>query len=179
MGRLIVLLRGVNLVSRNRVSMPELREALEGAGFEEVRTYVQSGNVVLTTTRAPARVAKDVATIVDERFGLDIGVVVRTRAQLAKVIEHDPLGPVVTEPKRAQVTFLDGKPDPAALEELEAAATGGELVEHVGHEIYTWHPSGMGKSRLARLLSGKALGVTATSRNWATVTALLAIAEDD
>lgn len=178
MARLIVLLRGVNLVSRNRVSMPVLREALAAVGFESVRTYVQSGNVVLTSKRAPTRVAKEVAKVVDERFGLDIGVVVRTRAELAKAIDRNPLGSIVTEPKRCQVTFLDGKPDPAALEKLEAAASGGEVIAHVGREIYTWHPSGMGHSKLARLLSGKALGVTATSRNWATVTALLALADE-
>ena len=176
MAHLIVLLRGVNLVSRNRVSMPVLREVLVAAGYEDVRTYLQSGNVVLTTERAPTRVAKDVAKVIEERFGLEIGVVVRTRAELAKVIDRNPLGSVVTEPKRCQVTFLDGEPDPAAFDGLRAAASGGEVVEHAGREIYTWHPAGLGHSKLARLLSGKSLGVTATSRNWATVTAVLAIA---
>jgi uncharacterized protein (DUF1697 family) len=77
------------------------------------------------------------------------------------------------------VTFLDGKPDGAALEKVKAAASGGEEVVYIGHELYTWHPSGMGRSRLARLLSGKALGVTATSRSWSTVTALLALAGEE
>ena len=178
MARVIVLLRGVNLVSRNRVSMPLLREALAEAGFGDVRTYVQSGNVALTTRRAPARVAKEVADVVAERFGLDIGVVVRTRTELAKVVARDPLASIVSEPKRYQVTFLDGEPDRAAVGKLEAAASGGEVVEHIGREIYTWHPSGMGHSKLARLLSGKSPGVTATSRNWATVTALLTLADE-
>ena len=176
---LIVLLRGVNLVTRNRVSMPVLRQALADAGYEDVRTYVQSGNVVLTTRRAPPRVAKEVAKVVHERFGLDVAVVVRTRAELSAVIDRNPLCSVVTDPKRCQVTFLDGKPDRAALEKLGAAAADGEVVAHLGREIYTWHPSGMGRSKLARLLSGKAMGVTATSRNWATVTALLALADGD
>jgi uncharacterized protein (DUF1697 family) len=176
--RLIVLLRGVNLVTRNRVAMPVLREALGEAGFEDVRTYVQSGNVVLATKRTPVRVAREVAEVIAERFGLDIAVIVRTRAELAEVIDRNPLGSVVTDPKRCQVTFLGGKPNPEALGKLEAAASGGEVVELVGHEVYTWHPSGMGQSKLARLLSGKALGVAATSRNWATVTALLALADE-
>ena len=176
MARLIVLLRGVNLVKRNRVSMPILREALAEAGFEDVATYLQSGNVVLTTTRTPAAVATAVAATIDERFGLDIGVAVRTRAEFSRIVRLDPLGSVADDPKRYQVTFLDGKPDPAALETLETAASGGERVVAVGREIYTWHPSGLGRSKLARLLSGKALGATATSRNWSTVTALLALA---
>ena len=178
MPRLIVLLRGVNLVSRNRVSMPELREALAEAGFEDVKTYVQSGNVVVTTKQAPSRVAKAVARLIDERFDLDIGVVVRTRAELATIVRRSPLASVATDSKRYQVTFLDGDPDPAAVEKLEAAAAVGERVVLVGRELYTWHPSGMGRSKLARLLSGKALGVTATSRNWSTVTALLALADE-
>ncbi|HEX5028231.1 MAG TPA: DUF1697 domain-containing protein [Gaiellaceae bacterium] len=177
MARLIVLLRGVNLVKHNRVSMPILREALTEVGFEEVATYVQSGNVVVTTSRAPAAVAKAVAAAIDERFGLDVGVAVRTRAELAKIVERDPLGSVADDPKRYQVTFLDSPLERAALEKLEAAAVGGERVEAVGREIYTWYPGGMGRSKLARLVSGKALG-NATSRNWSTVTALLALAAD-
>ena len=177
MARLIVLLRGVNLVKHNRVSMPILREALTEVGFEEVATYVQSGNVVVTTSRAPAAVAKAVAAAIDERFGLDVGVAVRTRAELAKIVERDPLGSVADDPKRYQVTFLDSPPERAALEKLEAAAVGGERLEAVGREIYTWYPDGMGRSKLARLVSGKALG-NATSRNWSTVTALLALAAD-
>jgi uncharacterized protein (DUF1697 family) len=77
------------------------------------------------------------------------------------------------------VTFLDGDPDPAAVEKLEAVAADGEVVVQLGRELYTWHPSGMGRSKLARLLSGKALGATATSRSWATVTALLALADEE
>jgi len=176
--RLIVLLRGVNLVTRNRVSMPVLREALGEAGYEDARTYVQSGNVVLTTRRSTERVAKDVAEVIQASFGLDIAVVVRTRAELAKVVDRNPLGSVATDPKRCQVTFLDGKPDATAVRKLDEVASDGEVVKHVGREIYTWHPSGMGRSKLARALSGKALGVAATSRNWATVTALLALADE-
>jgi len=176
--RLIVLLRGVNLVKHNRVSMPLLREALAEAGFDDAATYVQSGNVVVGTRRSPAETANAVAAVVHDRFGLDIAVAVRTRAELAKIVECDPLRSVADDPKRYQVTFLDAKPDPAALEKLETAASGGERVVALEREIYTWHPSGAARSKLARLLSGKALGATATSRNWATVTALLALADE-
>ena len=70
--RLIVLLRGVNLAGRNRVSMPELREALEEAGFEDVSTYVQSGNVVLSSKASAKQVGTDVRRLIADRFGLDI-----------------------------------------------------------------------------------------------------------
>ena len=72
--RHIVLLRGINLVKRNRISMPELRGALDEAGFGDVRTYVQSGNVVLSSHGSPERVARDVGALIKKRFDLDITV---------------------------------------------------------------------------------------------------------
>jgi uncharacterized protein (DUF1697 family) len=178
MARVVVFLRGVNLVSRNRVSMPVLREALEEAGFEQVKTYVQSGNVVLTTNGAANGVPQAVAKVVKERFGIEIGVVVRTRAQLAAVVKRNPLAKVASNPKLYHVTFLDKAPARAAVQKLEAAAVGGETVVRVGRELYSWHPDGMGRSKLGRLLSDKRLGVTATSRNWATVMAVRALADE-
>jgi uncharacterized protein (DUF1697 family) len=175
--RLIVLLRGVNLAGRNRVSMPQLREALEEAGFEDVSTYVQSGNVVLSSGKSTNGVARDVAHLIADRFRLDIAVVVRTRAQLAKVVERNPLERVATSPKQYQVTFLEKAPGAEVLRKLEAAAAGKERIVHVGRELYAWHPDGVGRSKLAALMSGKGLGVTATARNWTTVTKLLELAD--
>jgi uncharacterized protein (DUF1697 family) len=176
--RVVVFLRGVNLVSRNRVSMPVLREALEDAGFEDVSTYVQSGNVVVSSTASAKRVGRDVERLIADRFRLDIKVVVRTRAQLAAVVKRNPLGKVAKNPKLYQVTFLEKAPAANVLRKLEEVAAGDEQVVHVGRELYAWHPDGVGRSKLARLLSGKGLGVTATSRNWATVTAVLALADE-
>ena len=179
MARLIVLLRGVNLAGRNRVSMPQLREALEDVGFEDVRTYVQSGNVVLTSSRSAKQVRRDVERILADRFALDVKVVVRTRAELAKVVEHNPLGTVAKSPKLYQVTFLESAPKAELLRKLEAAAAGREQVVSHGRELYAWHPDGVGRSKLATLMSGKGLGVTATARNWTTVTTLLELADSD
>jgi len=175
--RLIVLLRGVNLASRNRIAMPDLRQALEGAGFGDVGTYVQSGNVVLSTPLSAKRVGSDVERLLADRFELDVKVVVRTRAELAKVVERNPLGKVATNPKLYQVTFLDAAPSAEVLRKLEAAAAGKEQVAHVGRELFAWHPDGVARSKLAALMSGKGLGVTATARNWATVTRLLEMAD--
>lgn len=178
MPRFVVLLRGVNVVAHNRVSMPELRLALAQAGFDDVTTYLQSGNIVLGADLAPEPLGRAVARLVTERFGLDIGVVVRTRDQLREVVARDPLTLFATDPKRYQVTFLDGEPDPGAVRALEAVVARGEQLVRIGRELYTWHPDGVGRSKLARRLSGKSLGVTATSRNWTTVTALLALAAE-
>ena len=178
MARVIVLLRGVNIGPRNRVAMPKLRDVLQDAGFDDVRTYVQSGNVVLSSSSSAVKVAREVERHVAKAFGLDIAVVARTRAALAKVVERDPLGDVVDNPKRYQVSFLDGKPSRAVLRKLEAAVVPPEQLVAVGREIYAWHPAGVARSKLWALLAGRDLGVTATARNWTTVTKLLALADE-
>jgi uncharacterized protein (DUF1697 family) len=73
--QVIVLLRSINLGSRNRISMPELREALADAGYDDVRTYLQSGDVVLTSTASAKKIARDCERVIADRFGLDIDVV--------------------------------------------------------------------------------------------------------
>jgi uncharacterized protein (DUF1697 family) len=176
--RLIVLLRGVNLAGRNRVAMSQLREALEESGFEDVSTYVQSGNVVLSSKTAAKQVGAEVERLIAKRFDLDIKVVVRTRAQLVAVVKRNPFGKVAKNPKLYQVTFLEKAPPAEVMRKLEAAASGKEQVAHIGRELYAWHPDGVGRSKLAALMSGKGLGVTATARNWTTVTRLLEMADE-
>src|SRR3954471_23725887 len=88
----IVLLRGINIGPRNRIAMPALREALEDAGFEDVRTYVQSGNVVLASKTKPEQTARKVERVIAETFGLEIPAIVRTQAELARVAKLNPLG---------------------------------------------------------------------------------------
>jgi uncharacterized protein (DUF1697 family) len=175
----IVLLRGINLGSTNRIAMPALREALADAGFEDVQTYLQSGNVVLSSRAAPATVARKCKTLIAEHFGLDIDVVVRTRAELAEVVRRNPLGDVAKDPKRYQVSFLSAKPTAEVVRKLEALAAGDERLVASGRELYAWHPSGVARSKLWAALAGRGLGVTATARNWTTVTKLLELADSD
>jgi len=175
--RHIVLLRGINLGSRNRVSMPQLRKVLTEAGFEDVRTYLQSGNVVLTSKASPARVARTCEQHIADAVGLDVDVVVRTRDELAKVVRRDPLGKVATDPKRYQVSFLSEKLEPAVVRKLREAAVEPEQLVVSGREVYAWHPGGVARSKLWTQLAGRGLGVTATSRNWTTVTSLLELAD--
>ena len=157
--------------------MAQLRSALEEAGFERVATYVQSGNVVLTSSDSTAKVARAVEQLIEKEFDLKIPVVVRTRAQLAKVVERDPLGKVAKNPKRYQVSFLAAKPGREVVRKVEAAAVEPERVVVRGREIYAWHPEGVARSKLWSLLAGRSLGVEATARNWTTVTKLLELAD--
>jgi uncharacterized protein (DUF1697 family) len=176
--RQVALLRGVNIGPRNRVAMPALRKLLSGAGFEDVRTYVQSGNVVLSSGASPERVARDVKEVIADGFGLDVAVIVRTRDELAAVVDRDPLGDVATDPKRYQVSFLSAEPDPGVVRQLEALAVAPERLVAIGRELYAWHPEGVARSRLWARLAGRDLGVSATARNWTTVQRLLAMADD-
>jgi uncharacterized protein (DUF1697 family) len=169
----IALLRGINIGPRNRIAMGELRDALAEDGFESPRTYLQSGNVVLAANADPSQ---KVTRLIADRFGLDIAVLVRTRAQLAAVVRHDPFGPAATDPKRYQVTFLEKKLKPEVAEKVEATAVKGELVAVHGREVYAWHASGIARSKLWAVLASRSLGVEATSRNWTTVLALLELA---
>ena len=179
MARLVVLLRGINIGSRNRIAMPALREALDEAGYEDVRTYVQSGNVVLSSGASAKQAARDVERLIADRFGLDIAVVARTRNELAKVVDRNPLARVAKDPKRYQVSFLEAKPTAKVVRELEEVATVKEKVVSIGREIYAWHPDGVARSKLWARLAGKDLGTTATARNWTTVTKLLELADAD
>ena len=120
--------------------MPKLREALVDAGFGDVKTYLQSGNVVLSSGASPDTVARKARRLIGDRFGLDIDVVVRTRDELAKAVRRNPLGDVAKDPKRYQVSFLSTKPDSKVVGKLEALAAGGERLVASGQELYAWAP---------------------------------------
>src|SRR5438094_10472418 len=99
MPRHVVLLRGINLVRHNRIAMPELCAALGPDGFRNVVTYVQSGNVVLSSRASPERVAKRVHAAIEQRLGLDIAVLVRSDAEPAEAALRKPLGLIRTNPR--------------------------------------------------------------------------------
>jgi uncharacterized protein (DUF1697 family) len=157
--------------------MPSLREQLGNSGFEDVSTYVQSGNVVVSSDLSPEQLALECKRTIAEGFGLDIEVLVRTRDALAAIVARNPLGDIAVNPKRYQVTFLAAELDLGKLESLTSLATGGERLIAIGRELYAWHPDGVARSRLWARLGGQGLGVAATSRNWSTATALLELAD--
>jgi uncharacterized protein (DUF1697 family) len=156
--------------------MARLRETLEEAGFTDVRTHLQSGNVVLVSRSKPQQTARKCERAIEDEFGLSIDVVVRTPAELARVVKRNPLGKVAKDPKRYQVSFLAG-PLPAGVKpKLQEALREPEELVFASREIYAWHPDGVARSKLWAALAGRGLGVTATARNWTTVTKLLELA---
>ena len=176
--RQIVLLRGINLGPKNRISMPALREILTEAGFENPRTYLQSGNVVLSSELSSEELAGRCRGIVQEALGLDLPVITRTRDELAETIDRNPLAEVADNPKRYQVTFLSEALGADRVGELTALASPTERLVAIGRELYAWHPEGVARSKLSMRLGAQSLGVNATARNWTTVTSLLAMADE-
>jgi uncharacterized protein (DUF1697 family) len=176
MARHVLLLRGINLGGKRRVAMADLRAALSDAGYEDVATYVQSGNVVLESTARPAELEPAVASLIAERFGFEVPVCARSASQLAKILAHDPIPGAAEDPKHYQVTFLADRAPAVVVHRLEELATDTERVAAHGRELYTFHPDGIARSRLGKALAVKELGMSATARNWTTVTTLAEMA---
>jgi uncharacterized protein (DUF1697 family) len=171
--RYAVLLRAVNVGGHNKVPMPWLRDAATDAGFTDVATYVQSGNLVLSSTSGAAAVGKSVAGLIQQEHGLDIEVIVRSRSDLAAVIKANPFPDAVADPKLLHVSFLAGKPSAATIKKLDPEEFAPERFAVKGSELYLWYPNGSGRSKMAAAPWEKRLGVRGTARNWRTVTTLL------
>jgi uncharacterized protein (DUF1697 family) len=177
MTRHIALLRGINVGGHNKVPMADLRGALEAAGFEDVKTYVQSGNVALTAKeKAPGKVGRAVERAIEDAFGFDVAVVVRSRAEVAALVEEDPLGDVATNPTYRIVVFLAEKLDRKRLADVDPKAFAPEAFALRDYEIVMWAPDGQRDSKLVKALSEKRTGVVGTARNWRTVEKLLDLA---
>jgi uncharacterized protein (DUF1697 family) len=171
MARLIAFLRGINLGSKRRVPMADLRALMEEAGYTDVRTVLASGNVVFTGPKAKAREKLEKALA--ERFGMSIDVVIRTMDELKAVVEADPFAEEVDNPTRYFVAFLDAKPQAKRHQALAQQDFAPDKFEAHDREVYAWCPDGMQNSRLMKELGKPGLAGTATVRNWATVNKLL------
>jgi uncharacterized protein (DUF1697 family) len=177
MARHIALLRGINVGGHKKVPMADLRAALADAGFEDVKTYVQSGNVALTAKeRSPAKVGRKIEQAIEDAFGFDVAVVVRSREEIAALVEDDPLGDVATNPTYRVVVFLAEKLDPKRVADVDPAAFAPEAFALRDYEIVMWAPDGQRDSKLVKTLSEKRTGVVGTARNWKTVLKLLDLA---
>jgi uncharacterized protein (DUF1697 family) len=169
----VALLRGINLGSHNKVPMPKLRALVEGLGYRDVATYIQSGNVVLTTTESAAKVGKAIHDAIDKEFGFDVAVVVRTSTQLKKVVDANPFAKKAKDDGHLHVIFLAAKPKADKVKALTSGDWGDEEVAVKGTEAYLHLPNGYGRAKLNNMLVEKKLGVATTTRNWRTTAKLL------
>jgi uncharacterized protein (DUF1697 family) len=174
MSTFAALLRGINVGGKSRVPMAELRSALSSLGFEDVVTYIQSGNVVF---RSPRGNAKEVATRIEKevakRFGVNAAVLIRTPPELAEIADANPFLSAESDLTKLHVVFLDGRPGARAAAQLDPARSPPDEFRLSGREIYLHLPNGFGRSKLTIDYFERRLGATATARNWKTLLGLL------
>ena len=172
----IAMLRGVN-VGGNPLKMDWLRAACEEIGLRDVRTYVQSGNIVFTSRLGAAAIAQTLKATVDAQTRLPVRVVIRSAAELAKIVAGNPfLKQDDVDVAKLHVTFLDKTPAQSPLARLDALAGSRDQYRLAGREIYLHCPINYGETKLSNTAIEKVLGVGATTRNWKTVTTLYEMA---
>lgn len=169
----VALLRGINLGSKRRVAMADLRTWVSDLGYTSVRTLLQSGNVVFRSNKRMPTVRKELEAALAAGAGFSIDCVLRTVEELRAVVAADPLGKVATEPSKYLVSFLD---KPGDWPKVDLTEFEPERAYFEGREAYFWVPGGMYKSKIIAAFPARK-GELATVRNWNTVTKLLALAE--
>lgn len=177
MARLIALLRAVNVGGR-KLPMAELRAVCGRLGWEDVETYIQSGNLLFRAKGGAAELEARLESAIEETFSLEVPVMVRTAGQWADCAAANPFPDAARdEPNRLQLLVSKHPPSEDAAEKLMARASAGELVKAAGGALWFHYPAGVGTSKLTPALIDKACGSPATGRNWRTVVKLKEMAE--
>ena len=175
MPRQAALFRGINVGRNRRVSMADIREVLE-EHYDDVRTHGQSGNVVFTATKSGKALERELEHMMVAELGLETRILVRTAAELGRIVKKNPIAAAAKNPSRYLVTFLADKPEAAKLKTLRGDFGSEQAVVH-GKEVYSWHPDGLQRSKLAGLIAD-GLGTVGTARNWNTVEKLREITSE-
>ncbi len=174
----VALIRGINVGGRSQLSMTELRSTLSDAGFPDVRTHIQSGNLLITPVSGPKQLAKTLEQAIEERFGLTVHVITRTRKELGEIIARNPLLKPAMKPSSLHAIFLESAPAAEKVADLDPDRSPPDRFAVSGKEIYLHYPNGSGRSKLSLDYFERKLGVTGTARNWNTVTKLLELLGD-
>ncbi len=168
------MLRAVN-VGGSLLPMAELRAAFVDMGHDDARTYIQSGNVVFASSIPATRLQTEIESGLEARFGRALPVVLRTGAQLTRVLRTNPLSGE-RDPKKTHVTFLRQKPEAARVRGLDTEAFLPDEFRVAGLEVYVYCPDGYGRTKITNAYFERALKVPATTRNLTTVTKLAGMA---
>jgi uncharacterized protein (DUF1697 family) len=179
MPRYAALLRAINVGGNRRVPMARLRELLEDDGFTDVATYVNSGNVVLTSPEKAATVSARIAALLEDEFGFAVPTIVRTKAQLAKVVATDPIPGGTDSPRHYQVTFLERKLPASTWTDVDPDAWGDSTYVAGPTELFTFTPGGVHADKLLRALGKAHKDTPGTARNWTTVCKLVEMLDAD
>ena len=173
MTRMVALLRAVNVGGR-KLPMAEFRAHVAELGWKNVATYIQSGNLVFDAACSPAEAAATLETLIARHYGYESPAIVRTRAQWASYPPGNPFPDEARETPGYLLMLLSKQPPTAdAAVSIQARAAAGEQVKQAGDALWIHFPRGSGTSKLTPAFLDKAIGSTATSRNYRTVCTLL------
>ncbi len=171
----IVLLRGINVGGNNKIKMAELRNLLTAAGFQSVKTYIQSGNIVLNADETDENtISSTIKTLIAAHYGYQIEVLTISVSDYKTVMENNPFPDVPVESyKFLAVTLLSDVPVLDNLQAIEAKQQPSEQLKIVGKAFYMFCPNGYGKTKLDNKTIEKTLQVKATTRNWRSMLKIL------
>lgn len=171
----IALLRGINVSGQKLLKMEELRKVFEGMGFKNVRSYIQSGNIIFETAKTkPEKLCSKIQKELLKIFGYEVTVVVRTIPEIEEVIKKYPFSKVRKhEECRIYVSFLERVPDKAAVKELIALNSEDEMFHIADDNLYVLLRHGFPDSLTGKNIIEKKLKIRATTRNWNTVNKLI------
>ena len=168
----IALLRGINVGAGRAVPMADLRTLCSSLGWNNPRTYIQSGNLVFDADGEGAGLAASLETALAARYPFSIPVLVRSAPQWRTLAADQPFSGW-SDPKQLSVTLLDGEPTPAAWAALAPWTDGGDAIERIGDRVWVKSPGGYGETRFSNAWLEKKLGLRATTRNRSTVDTIL------
>jgi uncharacterized protein (DUF1697 family) len=173
----IALLRGINVTGHKIIKMADLKAMFEKMSYKNVRTYIQSGNVVFESPKAGnAVLAKKIEAGLVKALGYNVTVIIRTKDEIENVVKNYPFGKVKNhESYRSDVAFLSAEPEQAAIKELESLSTKEEMFRVLGDNVYTIRNKSFPDSLIGKNILEKKLKVRATIRNWNTVNKILTI----
>jgi uncharacterized protein (DUF1697 family) len=176
----VAMLRGINVGGHKKIKMDQLRAALEKIGLEQVKTYIQSGNVVFKYAKiSPEALSKKIEKKILEEFGHSVSVITRGADEIKKSISDNPfLKERGIDEEKLHVTFMSGVPAPDALKQLETLTLAPDRLRCLGKELYFYLPNGMAESVLMKKPVDRLLGVVTTTRNWRTVNTLQQMCTD-
>jgi uncharacterized protein (DUF1697 family) len=178
MNTYIAMLRGINVSGQKLIKMEALRAMCEALGFKHTQTYIQSGNIIFQTKQTAATaLEKKIATAIKKDFGHEVPVMVKELEELQDIWQHNTF---VTKRKeditKIHVTFLDAAPDAAGLTQLKTVHAAPDEWLAYKKAIYLFCPGGYGNTKLNNNLLEQKLKRMATTRNWKTLAALIALA---
>ena len=178
MPRYVALLRGINVTGRNKIAMADLKQLCGALGHTDVVTYVQSGNLIFTSrAQKQAAIGQKIGGQIKKDLGLDVRVLIRTPAELRKIIDHNPFAHAKDAPKSTYVTFLAAAADKERVRALGGFEAPPDEYRIDGLHVYLRCPEGYGRSKLNNTFWERKLAVDATTRNWNTINACLALAD--